>query len=151
MCCKVLVGKGSPIVTEELLWDYTMGEAHRVVGQLGLQRCVGAQMTLELNVGQAAGVIHKDASTLELVLLVLLSVGVEQSSWGAGDEVIDRHLLAREQVVGLQTVPFCGDRSSDRSRHGLSPLFGKLTGRAHRSLTQLCCSCLETSRLLTGG
>lgn len=36
MCCKVFVGKGCPVVTEELLWDYAMSEAHRVVGQLGL-------------------------------------------------------------------------------------------------------------------
>ena len=83
--------------------------------------------------------VHKDTSTLVLVSEAFLSECVQKTSWCAGDEVIDRNQLSGKQVVSLQGVSFFLDRRLDRSGHWLATLFGKLTGRAQRTMSQLGC------------
>ena len=137
MGLEVLVGEGGAVVTQVGLRDDPILGAQLFVPFQGLQGLVGVEVGLELHVGVPAGVVHHDAATLVLVIGLLLSVGVEESSERVAVEVVEGGFLAREQAVPLQGPRFPFNRPLDASRGGPAPLFGVLAGGAQWSVGQV--------------
>ena len=85
------------------------------------------------------GTVHHDTSTLALVVVLLLSGGMQQSTKGVAHKVVERCLLARKQLVLLQCASFLLDCFLDGSWLCLTALLGSLAGHAQWSLGQVCC------------
>ena len=134
-----------PVVGLVLLRDDADVAAKKLVLLLGLQRLMGVQVGLELDMDVARGVVDKDAAARVQISLVRLASGREEASLRRADEVVNGDALAREEVVSTEGVNLINDDSSTGSGGGSNLLLGKLASGAHRRAPDPRASSMESS------
>ena len=88
--------------------------------------------------------VDKDCATSELGVVAFFSIGVQSTSFGSADKVIGRDLLAREQLVGFESIDQGWYSLGLFSWVRAATLLGVLARGTERSLDQLGCRLLET-------
>ena len=133
-------GERGAVVRDVLLWLYAGVETHKLEAFLGDEGLVGVQVSLELHVDEAGGVVDEHASAHEHLIGTCLTEGAKQTTFGGADEVVNGDTLSWKGVVCAENaVAFSCDLS------------GVTGGSTTTLLRKLAGSTLWWSRELTSG
>ena len=142
---EVITGEGASIVTQEVLWCHTARGTELLMScQESCVRSSGVVTWHEY----AHWTVQHDTTIFVLVIILLLSICVQQSTNRIAHEVLKRCLLVREQFVLLQCASFLLDGLLDWPRLGLAMLFCTLSCSTQRTLGQVCSRRLQMTSFL---
>ena len=134
--CVSWTGEGTPTIGEITLRDDAMGGASLLKVFLPFESFMGVQVGLWFDVNVSTWMIYKDTSPFVLVVFTFFPVGVRQSPTRVALKMIHGYGRSWKKVIGFNRVDGGRDSVSDSTRHGLATLLGKLTGCAHRAMSQ---------------
>jgi hypothetical protein len=124
--------EGGSIVEEVLLWNHSDISSCKLEQFLGLERFMGRQIGLELDVDVAGGVINEDTAARVHLAFFCLALATEQSAFGRADEVIHGDALPREELILSKCVHAILDGRAKGARGCALPLLAELAGHTHR-------------------
>ena len=124
---EVTRSEGAAIVCEKGLDNDSRITAQSFIMSFGLQRFMTVQMSLELNVQVASGMVHEDTTTTVHLVFSCATARGEKAAFGGANEVIHRNLLTRDQLFFLESAISVSYLVRVLARGWKPSLFAKLT------------------------